>query len=143
LFIKHNMLTMFVLFFSAGNTSNGSGSGGPTRQTAAVIAKELLSCGSSPTAEALVAAGHMQVNAAAPSSAQHVPVVAAPPPPVTVAAVPAVAAVTTAAQTPRPKDLLNYLSNLLKFTVQYTDFPKVGSIIFIAVPACCFNTVGM
>jgi hypothetical protein len=53
-----------------------------------VIAKRIVKLWQLASAEALVAAGHMQVNAAAPSPAQHVPVVAAPPPPV--AAVPAV-----------------------------------------------------
>jgi Staufen C-terminal domain len=108
----------------ASNSSKGSSD--PVCQTTALIAKELLNSGSSPTAKALVTAGKI-IGEAQGASEQPTPV-EAPPAAAENAAEPdtaAAAAAAAAGQAAKPKELLSYLAKLLKFTVQYTDFPKV------------------
>jgi hypothetical protein len=93
------------------------GAANPVCQTTALIAKELLNSGSSPTAEALVTAGKIvgqaQGSPASPVEAPPAPAESAEPE-------------AASGQAAKPKELLSYLSKLLKFTVQYTDFPKVN-----------------
>jgi len=93
------------------------GAANPVCQTTALIAKELLNSGSSPTAEALVTAGKIvgqaQVSQANPIEAPPAPVESTEPE-------------VAGGQAAKPKELLSYLAKLLKFTVQYTDFPKVS-----------------
>lgn len=108
----------------ASNSSKGASD--PVCQTTALIAKELLNSGSSPTAKALVTAGKI-IGQAQGASEQPAPV-EAPPAAAESSDEPdaAAAAAAAAGQAAKPKELLSYLAKLLKFTVQYTDFPKVG-----------------
>jgi len=81
--------------------SNGISNGSGNTQ-AATIAKELLNGGSSPTADALAK------KSGPPSIPQVLP------------------QLPTSGQGVSPKEQLAYLSQVLGFTVTYTDFPKKG-----------------
>jgi len=87
-----------------GNTSltNGSNSG---NTQAATIAKELLNAGTSPTADAIA---KKTASNSSPSLPPHLP------------------QLPTSGQGVSPKEQLAYLSQVLGFTVTYTDFPKKG-----------------
>lgn len=85
------------------NGSNGSSSN-PGNTQAATIAKELLNGGTSPTADAIA----KKSSSSSPSLPPHL------------------AQLPTSGQGVSPKEQLAYLSQVLGFTVTYTDFPKKG-----------------
>jgi len=92
-----------------GQTCLANGSNGTTANTgntqAATIAKELLNAGTSPTADAIA---KKSVSNSSPSLPPHLP------------------QLPTSGQGVSPKEQLAYLSQVLGFTVTYTDFPKKG-----------------
>merc|ERR550539_1128693 len=85
------------------NGSNGSSTNTGNTQ-AATIAKELLNAGTSPTADAIA----KKSSSSSPSLPPHL------------------AQLPTSGQGVSPKEQLAYLSQVLGFTVTYTDFPKKG-----------------
>lgn len=85
------------------NGSNGSTTTTGNTQ-AATIAKELLNAGTSPTADAIA----MKTSNSSPSLPPHL------------------AQLPTSGQGVSPKEQLAYLSQVLGFSVTYTDFPKKG-----------------
>jgi len=86
------------------NSSPGS-TATPGNTQAATIAKELLHAGTSPTADAIA---KKSVSNSSPSLPPHLP------------------QLPTSGQGVSPKEQLAYLSQVLGFTVTYTDFPKKG-----------------
>jgi len=87
--------------------SNGISSA-PGNTQAATIAKELLNGGTSPTADALAKKSPPCVVGSSPALPQVLP------------------QLPTSGQGVSPKEQLAYLSQVLGFTVTYTDFPKKG-----------------
>ncbi|XP_059482930.1 double-stranded RNA-binding protein Staufen homolog 2 [Neocloeon triangulifer] len=127
-----------LLLMTDGAAANGQaggsavkGAANPVCQTTALIAKELLNSGSSPTAEALVTAGKISGSA---QSGQTSPPEAAPAPAAEISA-----EQDAAGQAAKPKELLSYLAKLLKFSVQYTDFPKVNQSEFLSLVSLTTN----
>lgn len=88
--------------------SNGLNNSSPGSTQAATIAKELLNGGTSPTADALAKKSVPCVVGSAPALPQVLP------------------QLPTSGQGVSPKEQLAYLSQVLGFTVTYTDFPKKG-----------------
>jgi len=87
---------------------NGINSTNPGTTQAATIAKELLNGGISPTADALAKKSVPCVVGSSPALPQVLP------------------QLPTSGQGVSPKEQLAYLSQVLGFTVTYTDFPKKG-----------------
>merc|ERR1712117_318435 len=87
---------------------NGINSTNPGTTQAATIAKELLNGGISPTADALAKKSVPCVVGSSPALPQVLP------------------QLPTSGQGMSPKEQLAYLSQVLGFTVTYTDFPKKG-----------------
>jgi len=87
---------------------NGISSTNPGTTQAATIAKELLNGGISPTADALAKKSVPCVVGSSPALPQVLP------------------QLPTSGQGVSPKEQLAYLSQVLGFTVTYTDFPKKG-----------------
>lgn len=103
-----------LLMGDQSNNTFSAAKSGVNIQTTATIAKEFLKAGNSPTADALAKAGHNpKIMSQGGDQSQMTK--------------------TSSTQVFRPKQQLLYLSKLLNFQVQFSDFPKANHEEFLTL----------